>query len=69
MAVVVDTQIYTCDFFKVHRFLDFLGFPVVKNPPYDSGNTGLIPGRGTKIPRALEQLSLHATTTELAGHN
>ena len=28
-----------------------------------SGDVGSIPGRGTKIPYAMEQLSLHATTT------
>ena len=30
---------------------------------------GLIPGQGTKIPRAVEQLSLRATTAEPGGHN
>ena len=36
---------------------DFPGGPVVKNPPVNEGNTGLIPGPG-KIPRASGQLSL-----------
>ena len=31
---------------------DFPGGPVVKNPPVSPGDTGLIPGPGTKIPRA-----------------
>ena len=44
---------------------DFPGGPVVKNPPYNAGDAGLIPGQGTKIPHAVEQLSPHATTTEL----
>ena len=35
----------------------FLG-PVVKNLSCNAGDTGSIPGRGTKIPRALRQLSL-----------
>ena len=38
---------------------DFPGGPVVKNPPSNAGDSGSIPGRGTKIP------SPRATTTEL----
>ena len=41
---------------------DFPGSPVVKNLPRNAGDVGLFPGQGTKIPRTLEQLSLHATT-------
>ena len=48
---------------------DFPGGPVVKNPSYDSGDTGSIPGQGTKIPHAAGQLSPRATTTELAHLN
>ena len=40
-------------------FGDFPGDPVVKNPPYNSGDVGLIPGLGTEIPPAMEQLSPH----------
>ena len=29
---------------------DFPGGPVVKNPPSNAGDAGLIPCRGTKIP-------------------
>ena len=36
---------------------DFPGGPVVKNPPCNAGDSGSILGRGTKIPRAAEQLS------------
>ena len=36
---------------------------MVKNPPANAGDTGLSPG---KIPHAVEQLSLHTTTTEPA---
>ena len=43
---------------------DFSGGPVIKNPPYNAGEAGSIPGRGTKIPHAAGQLSLRATTTE-----
>ena len=46
-----------------HR--DFPGGPVVKNPPYNAGDAGSIPGQGTKIPHAAGQLSRLATTTEL----
>ena len=38
---------------------------MVKNPPSNAGDAGLIPGRGTKIPHAMGQLSPHAATTEL----
>ena len=31
---------------------------MVKNPPCSTGGTGLIPGQGTKIPHAAEQLCL-----------
>ena len=43
------------------------GGPVVKNLPCGAGDTGSIPGRGTKIPHASRQLGLCATTTEPAG--
>ena len=33
------------------------GCPVVKNPPCNAGDVGSIPGQGTKIPYAAEQLS------------
>ena len=33
----------------------FPGGPAVKNPPCNAGNMGSIPGRGTKIPHAVEQ--------------
>ena len=48
---------------------DFPGGPVVKNPPYNAGDTGLIPGLGSKIPHATGQLSPCATTTELTRLN
>ena len=38
---------------------------MVKKPPYDAGDAGLIPGLGTKIQHAVGQLNLRATTTEL----
>ena len=46
---------------------DSPGSPLVKNPPYNAGDAGSIPGQGTKIPHAAGQLSPRATTTELAG--
>ena len=48
---------------------DFPGGPVVKNPPPNAENTGLIPGRGTKIPHASGQLSPRAATTEHVSHS
>ena len=35
---------------------------MVKNPPCKAGDVGCIPGRGTEILHAREQLSLYATT-------
>ena len=35
---------------------DFPGSPVVRNLPRNEGDTGLIPGWGTKIPRAAGKL-------------
>ena len=43
---------------KVSIFQDFPGGPVVKNPPPNAGDEGSIPGRGTKIPHVMGQLSL-----------
>ena len=45
---------------------DFPRGPVVKNPPYNAGDTGLTHGQGTKIPHATGQLSPCAATTEPA---
>ena len=45
---------------------DFVGGPVVKNLPCNSGDLSLIPGQGIKMPRAEEQLSPHVTSTEHA---
>ena len=45
---------------------DFPGGSVVKNLPCNAGDTGLIPGWGTKIPHAREQLNPSTTTTESA---
>ena len=44
---------------------DFPGGPVVKNPPCNAGDVGLIPGWGTKIPHAVRQLSPQAATKDL----
>ena len=43
---------------------NFPGGPVVKNPPSNAGDKGSIPGWGTKIPHAIGQLNLCATTRE-----
>ena len=37
---------------------------MVKNLPGNAEDMGSIPGQGTKIPHALEQLSRHLTTRE-----
>ena len=46
------------------EILGFPGGPVVKNPPCNVGDVGLIPGQGTKIPHAVGQLSPQIATTE-----
>ena len=48
---------------------DFPGSPVVKYLLCNAGNEGSIPGQGTKIPHAVEQLSPLPTTTEFMCHN
>ena len=48
---------------------DFPGGPMVKNPPANPRDKGSISGPGTKIPNAVEQLSLCVTTTESMNHN
>ena len=49
---------------KLNSKGDSPGGPVVKNPPCNAGDAGLIPGQGTRIPHAARQLSWHATTRE-----
>ena len=48
---------------------DFPGGPVVKNPPCNARDTGLILGQGSKILHSLGQRSLQTETTEPACHN
>ena len=43
---------------------DFPGGLVVKNLPCKTQDASSSPGRGTKIPHAKEQPSLHTATTE-----
>ena len=42
---------------------------MVKNQSCNSGDADSIPGRGTKVPHAVGQLRLHATTIEPIRHN
>ena len=37
---------------------------MVKNSPRNAGDTGSIPGEGTKISHVTEQLSPHTTTVD-----
>ena len=41
---------------------DFPGGPVVKNPPFNAKDMGLIPGPGIKVLHAVRQLSLSVVT-------
>ena len=54
-------RIYKMDHWLKHKtwYPDFPDYPVVKNPPCNARDIGLIPGQGTKIPHASEQ---HAST-------
>ena len=47
---------------------EFLGSPVVKNPPGKAGGVGSIPGQGTEIPQAKEQTKPPAMTAEPVHH-
>ena len=47
----------------------FPGGPVVKNLLCSTGGAGLILGQGTKIPHAMEQVSLCVTTNESTHHS
>ena len=49
---------------QIKKPWDLPGGPVVKNLPAGAGDTGLIPGLGTKIPHAMGQLGLCVRTTE-----
>ena len=51
-------------FKQSYLFRNFPDGPVVKNLPSNAADAGSIPGQGTKIPHAAEQLSLCAATTE-----
>ena len=48
---------------------DFPAGPVVENPISNAGDAGSIPGWGTKIPHAVEQLSPRAPTRESVPHD
>ena len=48
---------------------DFPGGSVVKDPSCNTGDVGLTPGWGTKVPHATEQLSLHDIATEFKCYN
>ena len=49
---------------RIMRGRDFTGGPMVKNLPCNAADMGLIPGQGSKIPHAVERLSLCTPTTE-----
>ena len=53
---------------KINQCWDFLGGPVVRNPPCNAEDVGSIPGRRTKTPLAMKQLIPRATATEPACH-
>ena len=42
---------------------------MVKNLPYNAGDTGSIPDRGTGLPPDAKQISLLNTTSESTHHN
>ena len=48
---------------------DFPGGSVVKNMPWKTGDAGSIPGQGTNVPHATEQLSPCTSADELTGCN
>ena len=48
---------------------DFPGGPGLRFHAASGGGAGSIPGQGTKIPHAVEELNLHTTTRESVHHN
>ena len=48
---------------------DFPGGPVIKNPLFNAGEKGLIPGQGTKFPEASGKLILCTTMKDPEWHN
>ena len=62
--LLFDCEIWPIPFLKTYDLGDFLGGPVVKNPPCNAEDVRLMPGQGIKIPHAIEQLSPHAVITE-----
>ena len=48
---------------------DFPGGPVVRYLPCNAGDVDSISGQGSKIPHAMEQISLRATTRGSELHN
>ena len=51
--------------YKYLEMEDLPGGPVVKNPPSDAGDAGLIPGQAPKVPHAVGQLNPHTAAIEL----
>ena len=49
---------------KINYLGDFPGGPAVKNLPSNTGDTGSIPGQGTKIPHTVGQGSPRAAATD-----
>ena len=58
---------YGLNVYVLPKFI-YWDFPVVEKLTCNAGDTGSIPSQGTKIPHAMEQLSLCVATTELACH-
>ena len=54
---------------NTHKTWEFPGDPVVKNPPSNVGDMGWTTALGTKIPRAVQQLTLCAAATKPTCYN
>ena len=63
-----DSLAWSKPLFK-NPFRDFPGGTVVKNPPSNAGDMGLIPGKGTRSHMHATTKSLHATTKEPVSRN
>ena len=53
---------------KINQCWNFLGDPVVRNPPCNAGDVVSITGGRTKTPLAMKQLIPRATATEPVCH-
>ena len=68
-AQTTKAEIHNQEEIKLKASKAFPGGPVVENLPYNAGDVGLTPGRGTKIPHTAGKLIPCITITQLTRLN